>query len=77
MQDWRGEHLIRGPGPKPALPQRLRAVRRHGGHGRCAVPGCGAALSVLNRTGVCRDHNHHPDLCQCGGCIERRRRMGR
>lgn len=36
--------------------------------GRCAVPGCGAALYPENHTGVCRHHNHAAGYCLCTRC---------
>lgn len=40
--------------------------------GLCAVPGCGASLSLKNHVGVCRQHNHDPDFCRCCKCEAKR-----
>lgn len=42
----------------------------------CAHPGCIAALSAGNLSGVCRDHMHC-DVCRCAMCRRPRSKAGK
>ena len=76
MDDWRGEHLIRGwridaagrrvpirrDAPRPLLSRAVASFTR-----TCAAQGCTARIADWNRSGVCDQHRHSP-VCRCGGC---------
>jgi len=81
-EDWRGEAimaniprdnrtyngLLMGK-PKKAKPTpKLRTTGKP-----CAVTGCTARLSPMNKMGVCSGHRHYAQ-CQCGPCIGKRRK---
>lgn len=54
-----------------ALHIRVIHERRRRAQPQCAVPGCAAALSANNKTGVCREHNHAAGHCRCVQCSQR------
>ena len=68
---WKGEHLIRVRRPGESVDLRTMS---HGGSmlsrkaGRCAFPDCGRPLTLRNRSGLCRAHNHAEGLCNCLQC---------
>lgn len=77
-QSWKGEHLIRGSQstartaePKPWEHRRRRADRFR----ECLYPGCGKKLYHGATAGVCIEHMHQIEFCQCVRC-ERLREKG-
>lgn len=78
MTDWKGETLIRAQPNNEGYRGRAHPFggsmiqRRSNERGKCAVPGCGRTLGFSNKTGVCKRHTHHVDLCRCAVCLAKR-----
>jgi hypothetical protein len=69
--DWRGEDLIRAPkcAPTQARATVIQPMSHLSIGGRkCGVEGCAKAISVVNKTGVCRGHIHSKPYCACPLC---------
>lgn len=41
----------------------------------CIFPGCTTVLSPKNAHGLCRTHNHTPDVCGCWKCRAKSARL--